>query len=256
MMVEPSPHRAPGTALRLVGAAALVVAGLVHLQLYFDGYRDVPNANLGRSFVLDAIASVLVAIALVARRDLAVRLAGMTVSAAALVAFALSRTDRGVFGFSESGLQPSPQSAIALVAEVSVLLSLGITLLPAVGPGRSVPVRAAASAGAALAAAAVVLSIVWDSGSSTPASAAPATDAVTIAQFAFAPATLTVPAGTTVTWTNADGVAHTVDADDGSFESAALKQGTSFTHTFRAAGTFTYICAIHPSMAGTVVVTG
>jgi plastocyanin len=46
-----------------------------------------------------------------------------------------------------------------------------------------------------------------------------------------------------------------VDANDDSFVSESLGEGVSFTHTFDAAGTFAYICGIHPSMAGTVVVT-
>ncbi len=77
-----------------------------------------------------------------------------------------------------------------------------------------------------------------------------------IANFAFAPATLTVKVGASVTWTNADGAAHTVTADDGSFNSSDIAPGTTFKQTFAKAGTFTYHCAIHKSMTGTVTVTG
>ncbi len=83
----------------------------MHLQLYFDGYRDFPNANLGRSFLLNGFGSALIAIAVVARRDLIVRLAGIGMVVGTLIAFALSRSDRGVFGFTEQGFQPSPQAA-------------------------------------------------------------------------------------------------------------------------------------------------
>ncbi len=80
-------------------------------------------------------------------------------------------------------------------------------------------------------------------------------DAVNIDGFAFAPATLTVKAGTTVTWTNKDEDPHTVVADGGAFRSQVLGNGGSFSFTFPAAGTFEYVCSIHPFMHGTVVVT-
>lgn len=81
-------------------------------------------------------------------------------------------------------------------------------------------------------------------------------DQVTIDGFAFAPVTLTVTAGTTVTWTNRDEEPHTVAASDGSFHSPGMGTGATFTHTFPTAGTFDYVCSIHPMMRGTVVVTG
>ena len=92
--------------------------------------------------------------------------------------------------------------------------------------------------------------------STTGSPAAVAGDQVTIDNFAFAPATLTVKAGTTVTWTNKDEEPHTVAASDGSFHSPGMGTGATFTHTFSTAGTFDYVCSIHPSMHGTVVVTG
>lgn len=79
---------------------------------------------------------------------------------------------------------------------------------------------------------------------------------VTIDGFAFEPSSLTVTAGTTVTWTNRDEEPHTVAASDGSFHSPGMGTGGTFTHTFSAAGTFDYVCSIHPMMHGTVVVTG
>ena len=94
-----------------------------------------------------------------------------------------------------------------------------------------------------------------------PANAAPAvavpaaTSAkVSIANFAFGPATLTVKAGTTVVWTNNDLVAHTVTFTDVA-NSPVLGRGATFSRTFTAPGTFAYICSIHPFMHGTVVVT-
>jgi len=87
-----------------------------------------------------------------------------------------------------------------------------------------------------------------------PASAAggPAPTDATISNFSFSPDPLTIPVGTTVQWTNDDGVSHTVTADDGSFDSHPLSPHGTFTHTFGQAGVFTYHCAIHTSMQGTI----
>jgi plastocyanin len=74
--------------------------------------------------------------------------------------------------------------------------------------------------------------------------------------FAFSPDSITVKVGDAVTWTNEDGTAHTVTSSDGSFGSQNLDQGQTFTATFTKAGTFPYICNIHPFMHGTVVVQG
>jgi plastocyanin len=92
---------------------------------------------------------------------------------------------------------------------------------------------------------------------SVTAPAAPANGSqVNIDGFAFVPVTLTVTAGTTVTWTNHDEEPHTVAASDGSFHSPGMGTGATFSHTFSTAGTFDYVCSIHPMMHGTVVVTG
>ena len=86
----------------------------------------------------------------------------------------------------------------------------------------------------------------------TPASAA-ITDAA-IANFAFSPNPVTIQVGDSVKWTNSDGAAHTVTADNGSFGSDSLSDGETFSHTFGQAGTFAYHCDIHPSMKGAVQV--
>ncbi|MFI6768042.1 cupredoxin family copper-binding protein [Streptomyces sp. NPDC050355] len=78
---------------------------------------------------------------------------------------------------------------------------------------------------------------------------------VTISDFAFSPSTLTVSKGTTVMWTNNDSAPHTVTSSgSGSLNSPDLESGDSYTFTFNSAGTFSYYCAIHPSMHGTVIV--
>jgi predicted lipoprotein with Yx(FWY)xxD motif/plastocyanin len=82
------------------------------------------------------------------------------------------------------------------------------------------------------------------------ASAASSATAVSLKNFAFNPKTLTVSAGTTVTWTNNDTVAHTVTADDGSFDSKNLDPGATFSYTFAKAGTYPYYCAYHGGKGG------
>lgn len=71
---------------------------------------------------------------------------------------------------------------------------------------------------------------------------------------AFSPATITVTAGTKVTWTNKDGMAHTVTSNTGLFNSGNMNNNAVFSFTFATAGTYHYHCAIHPGMTGTVVV--
>ena len=70
----------------------------------------------------------------------------------------------------------------------------------------------------------------------------------------FSPTSLTVTAGTTVTWKNNDNTTHTATADDGSFDSGNIAPGASFSHTFSAAGTIAYHCSIHTTMKAKVVV--
>ncbi len=70
--------------------------------------------------------------------------------------------------------------------------------------------------------------------------------------FTFIPDTITISRGDTVTWTNLDSVPHTATGDD--FDSGNLAKGQSWSHTFNIAGTFAYICTIHPYMHGEVVI--
>ncbi|OBF73533.1 amidase [Mycobacterium sp. 852002-51613_SCH5001154] len=121
-------------------------------------------------------------------------------------------------------------SAVALAA--AVLLAGCSASRPATGSSTSMPM-----------------------GSVTAPAAPVSGNQVNIDGFAFAPATLTVPVGTTVTWTNRDEEPHTVAASDGSFHSPGMGTGATFTHTFSDAGTFDYVCSIHPMMRGSVVVT-
>ena len=84
--------------------------------------------------------------------------------------------------------------------------------------------------------------------------AAAASGSVTISDFQFAPASITVDVGDTVTWSNAGPTAHSATATGGSFDTGIFSEGQSRSHTFDQAGTFAYICTPHPQMKGTVTV--
>ena len=77
---------------------------------------------------------------------------------------------------------------------------------------------------------------------------------IKIDNFSFTPATITVPAGTQVRWTNRDDIPHTVVSDDQVFKSKALDTDDQFTYTFTRPGTYKYFCSLHPRMTATVVV--
>jgi len=83
---------------------------------------------------------------------------------------------------------------------------------------------------------------------------AAASGSVTIADFAFTPAQITINQGDTVTWTNNGPTPHSATAPDGSFDTGIFPAGQSRSHTFNDAGTFSYICTPHPNMHGTIVV--
>ena len=87
-----------------------------------------------------------------------------------------------------------------------------------------------------------------------PEIAAATAAAVKIDNFNFTPPALTVSAGTTVTWTNADDSPHTVREKHGKFKSAALDTDETFSQTFTSPGEYEYICSIHPRMVGKIVV--
>ena len=91
-------------------------------------------------------------------------------------------------------------------------------------------------------------------GEAPPASSSAAAS-VTIGDFFFRPQDVTVNAGASITWTNNGTVpeGHTVTGDG--FDSGVLKHGDTYSHTFDKAGTFDYVCTLHPNMRGTITVT-
>ena len=97
---------------------------------------------------------------------------------------------------------------------------------------------------------------------SRPAAAAeapstqPAAPQVTIDNFTFKPAVLTISPGQTVKWTNKDDVPHTATASvkPREFDSGTLDTDQSWSHTFNMPGTYDYFCAVHPHMTGKIIV--
>src|SRR5947208_1583400 len=85
-------------------------------------------------------------------------------------------------------------------------------------------------------------------------SIAQSAEPIVVKNFMFQPMSLTVKAGSTVTWTNMDEEPHTVVSSSGVFRSNALDTKDSFSFKFDKAGTYTFVCSIHPQMVGTIVV--
>ncbi len=114
---------------RLIAMAGGLAGGYIHLRLYNHGYRDISNYALGRSFLANVIASGFVVVILAIWRSPLALLAGLGIAVGTLGAFARSRIGNGIFGFSESGLEPSPEAVIALIAETAAALACGVALL-------------------------------------------------------------------------------------------------------------------------------
>ena len=285
-----------GRVLRIVAAIAILISGIVHLDIYFNqGYRLTglaPNANFGRSILLNAVGAGIVAIALVARKEWFVRLAGIGYAVSTVAVFLYTHSGGHSFlSFKHGGsvFDPSPQAQLTVILGIIAFVTLALTFVPAIDAAdtapSSIPVVGAAFAISAIAligltlkwkpddtatapAAAATTTTVAASAGTTPgstatssaASAAPATGgtAVSIKNFAFAGNDITVAKGSTVTWTNNDSATHTVVAADAavSFVSDNLPTGATFQHVFDTPGTFPYICGIHPRMKGTITVTG
>ncbi len=132
-----------------------------------------------------------------------------------------------------------------LAAAAALLLTLGLGACGGDGGGDGAGAGANASEAAG---------DTEHSGDDHSAGEATATDKVPIVDFAYKPETVKVKAGTEVTWSNQDTFAHTVTADDKSFDSKNMEKDATFKHRFDTAGTFKYFCAIHNYMTGSVVV--
>ena len=107
---------------------------------------------------------------------------------------------------------------------------------------------------AAMVLALVALPVAERAAAAGPSTAGVKTAEVKIDNFSFTPVTLTVKAGTQITWTNADDIPHTVVSEDQAFKSKALDTEDRFTFTASKPGTYSYFCSIHPRMTGKLVV--
>ena len=150
-----------------------------------------------------------------------------------------------------------PERVVLLAAALAVVVLAGCSSPPS-GTSPSATLATVSGATPGMPGMSGMPSMSGPAGPTTSAtgSAAPvAGDAVSIDNFAFVPATLTVRVGSTVTWTNHDEEPHTIAASDGSFHSPGMGSQATYSHTFPTAGRFDYVCSIHPFMHATVVVT-
>jgi plastocyanin len=105
-----------------------------------------------------------------------------------------------------------------------------------------------------LLAAAVVAMLGWSGLCGQSAAQTAGVSRIVVKNFMFQPMSLTVKAGSTVTWTNVDEEPHTVVSSSGLFRSNALDTKDSFSFKFDKVGTYSFVCSIHPQMVGTIVV--
>lgn len=134
--------------LRIVAAVAALIAGYAHIKLYNDGYKDIPIANIGTQFLLNALSAVVIAAGLLAPLVVtklpswvswSAPAAGIGWAAMSLLAFAMSRTSTGWMGFRDGpGLNPAPEAALSVFPEIAVLVCcLALVGIVLVGRQRS-----------------------------------------------------------------------------------------------------------------------
>jgi hypothetical protein len=121
--------------IRIGMAAAMTITGFSHAYLYVHGYQHIPT--IGTAFVVQASVSFVLALLILLGGPWWLQWAAAAVAGGALAAFALSRTV-GLFGFSETGWQPSPHAAISVVAELVVV---GLWVVYVIGHRRSATVQ-------------------------------------------------------------------------------------------------------------------
>ncbi|HJQ42750.1 MAG TPA: cupredoxin family copper-binding protein [Jatrophihabitantaceae bacterium] len=143
----------------------------------------------------------------------------------------------------------SSVAGLSVVATVLLLVAL---------PSASTPKTAVHLPSGQAANAAFVKGLAMSGMTTSSSAVKPSGVSVAIKNYAFSPATLSVGVGSTVTWTNDDTAPHTVTVSSGpvKFASPTLQKGDTYSFTFTTPGTYSYYCAVHPSMTGSVVVTG
>jgi plastocyanin len=148
--------------------------------------------------------------------------------------------------------------ALFTVIAVTALVGCGASATPTPAPAAPTATAAAASVAASASAGAAASASAAAPASAAAAACAPSTAtgtvAATIKNFAFSPEPIQAKVGDVVAWTNNDSTTHTVTLDDGSCDAGHDAPGATVALKFGKAGTYTYHCAIHTSMKGTVVV--
>ena len=231
-----------GFILRIGAAVAILISGIVHLDLYFNqDYRFASSdVNFGRSILLNAISSGIIAVALVARKEWFVKAAGIGFALSTIAVFAYTHAENSFLGYAHGGpvFEPSPQAQIALIVQIAAIVLLAVSFIPGVESEDAAPTPLAAI-GAAFAIAAVALiglTLKWKPDDAQAVS--PATTEAT-----------TSASGSTATTSAADSVTTTAeypsDATAGD-ATATTSAGTATT----AAGTATTAAAGAVAIAG------
>lgn len=112
--------------LQVAISASVAASGVVHAYLYTNGYRDIPT--VGPAFLLQASVFCALAVLILVGGPAWLQLAAAAGATGSLVAFALSRTI-GLFGFIETGWEPSPYALLSVVAEVLTVVLVGATFI-------------------------------------------------------------------------------------------------------------------------------
>jgi plastocyanin len=274
------------SAARLVGAAALLASGGVHLDLYVTGYHAIPT--IGPLFLVQTISALALGLVLAIRSDEILSAGGALLALGTLGGYVVSRAF-GMFGFHEVA---TTAGLTAGLLDTLAFVSLGYfatsRLLPLATPAADQPAAtrsqiqarfetltttgAAHIAVVVLGLAALVLTLVDGlgastgstttsaSGSAAPAPSGSATVKITIDNFAFSPAHVTVSPHERILVHNEDPVTHTLTAIPGStpfgkFNSGNVGPGQTKSVTAPgSAGTYQYYCAIHNFMTGSITV--
>jgi plastocyanin len=145
-------------------------------------------------------------------------------------------------------------SSKPLLAAALVALSLGLVACGSSGSDSSSNEADTAPAGQESGTAEATEGETGSESEPAPSGEAAKAEKVQIVEFTYEPDPVVVQVGGKVTWQNEDTAPHTATADDGSFDTGTIEQGKLGSATFKEAGTFTYICEIHPTMHGTVEV--
>ena len=119
-------------------AIGCVLIGAIHLRLYFDYLPRHPR-DVGRSFVLNAVAAGVAAVVVLIWPNRLALLGPLLLANATLVGFALSRTDRGIFDFTERGWNPTPDAALSVAVEIATGLLAVVALVREAAPRQAEP---------------------------------------------------------------------------------------------------------------------